>query len=594
MTPPPHLPKIPNAPLMAKGPMGCALEGRALLNSSIFNKGSAFTTQERIEFKLQGMLPSAVHTLEQQVERAYGQYKSRKDPMARNTFMASMKSQNEVLYYRLVERFVKEMFEVIYTPTESQAIAHYSEIYRRPDGCFLNIHDQDQVEAILAEWGLPEDVDYIVVTDGEEILGIGDQGVGGVCISTAKLVLMTLCGGIHPNRVIPVVLDCGTDNQKLLDDPLYLGLRHKRIRGEEYDRFVDTLVQSVKKLFPRAVLHFEDFGLSNARKLLETYRLQLPCFNDDVQGTGVVTLAAIDAAAHVANLKLEDLRMVIFGAGSAGAGIADQFNDTLKHGGRKKEEAKSQIWLVDKLGLLLESHGDKLTSAQRPYARAEKDWESNHTDSLVDIIREVKPHILIGCSTKAGAFTEEVVREMAKHVDRPIIFPLSNPTKLHEAQPEDIYNWTDGKALVATGSPFPSVKYNGEEYEVAECNNATAFPGIGLGTVLCRAKRVSDKMLTAAVKKLAQQSPALKDSKKGLLPDVTDVRRVSQMVAVAVIQQAVEEGLATEIGIPETEENLEEWVGLQMWEPVYRELKKVSVHGASRAAKGELGIGRQR
>ncbi|KAI5779991.1 hypothetical protein EDC01DRAFT_718831 [Geopyxis carbonaria] len=584
--------KLEEPPLAVKGDLECALEGRALLNSSVFNKGSAFTAEERKTFGLQGMLPNRVQTLEEQVERAYGQYKDRDGHMSKNMFMASMKYQNDVLYYKLIESHIKEMFPVIYTPTEGDAIEAYSHIFRRPDGCFLNIHEPEQIDSILAEWGTADEIDYIVATDGEEILGIGDQGVGGVLISTAKLVLMTLCGGIHPNRVLPVVIDCGTNNQDLLKDELYLGLRQPRIYGKQYDDFMSRFVHSVKERFPKAVLHLEDFGLGNARKLLEKYRPVLPLFNDDIQGTGVVTLAAINAAAWVTKMDLGDLRMVVFGAGSAGAGIADQFRDALIQGGKTKDEANKQVWLVDKPGLLLQSHDqdNKLTSAQKPYARADSEWENKDSTSLASIIAEVKPHVLVGCSTKPGAFTESAIREMSKHVERPIIFPLSNPTRLHEANPEDLYTWTDGKVLMATGSPFPPV----HGYEVAECNNATAFPGIGLGAVLSRASSVSDKMLVAAVKALAAESPALKDPKKGLLPDITDVRYISKKIACAVIKAAVEEGLSTTPDIPaEDDARLEEWVGMQMWEPVYRPLKKIDADTASRAAKGELGVGRR-
>ncbi|RPB14868.1 hypothetical protein P167DRAFT_572150 [Morchella conica CCBAS932] len=580
-------------PLAAKGPLECALEGRALLNSSFFNKGSAFTVQERKDFGLEGMLPVAIHTLEEQVERAYGQYSSRDSPLAKNSFMTSMKYQNDVLYYKLIGTHIKEMFSVIYTPTEGEAIENYSRLFRRPDGCFLNILEKDNIGPILSKFGKEEDIDYIVVSDGEEILGIGDQGVGGIGISTAKLVLTTLCAGVHPNRTLPVVLDCGTNNKVLIEDELYLGLRQPRVRGAEYDEFIEIFVQAVKKQFPKAMLHFEDFGLQNARRLLEQYRPQLTCFNDDVQGTGVVTMAAIMAAAKVAKMEVKDLRVVMFGAGTAGTGIADQFRDAVAAGGKSKEEATAQVWLVDKPGLLLKSHGDQLTTAQTTYAREDEEWSSKDTKDLVTIIREVKPHVLIGCSTRPKSFTEEVVKEMAKHVERPAIFPLSNPTKLHEASPEDIYAWTDGKALVATGSPFPPVEHNGKKFDIAECNNATAFPGIGLGCILSRATRLSDKMLVAAIASLAAQSPALKDPTRPLLPDVEDVRRISAQIACAVIKQAVEEGLNRIEDIPvDNEEDLLDWVKGQMWNPVYRPLKKVDKSTSSRAAKGELGIGR--
>ncbi|KAL3422218.1 malic enzyme [Phlyctema vagabunda] len=551
--------KFSHLPLSTSGPQDCALVGSALLNTPYLNKGSAFTAEERENFGLYGLLPQAVMSLDQQVKRAYQQYSTRSDDLAKNTFMTSMKEQNEVLYYKLIQEHLKEMFSIIYTPTEGEAIQNFSKLFRRPEGCFLNIEDIDRIHHDLSQWGHPEDIDYIVVTDGEEILGIGDQGVGGILISVAKLVLTTLCAGIHPNRTLAVVLDCGTDNEDLRNDPIYLGLNKPRVRGKKYDEFVDTFVKSARELFPRAYIHFEDFGLPNARRILDKYRPTIPCFNDDVQGTGCVTLAAVTAGLHVSNIKLTDMRMVIFGC-------------------------------VDKPGLLLKSQGGKLTPAQVEYAREDNDWEGKDHSDLLSVIKEVKPHVLIGTSTKPKAFTKDIVQEMASHVERPIIFPLSNPTRLHEADPKDISEWTKGKALIATGSPFPPVEYDGKKYEVAECNNSTCFPGIGLGCVLARVKLLSDKMLVSAVKALAAQSPALKDPSKGLLPDVINVREISVHIARAVIKQAVEEGLAQEKGIPDDDEELEEWIREQMWDPVYRPLRRVEVNSASRHAKGELGI----
>lgn len=584
-------PHFGHLPLSTSGPQDCALTGSALLNTPYFNKGAGFPPEERTKFKLTGLLPQHVATLETQVKRAYQQYSTRQDDLAKNTFMTSLAEQNQVLYFRLIQEHLKEMFSIIYTPTEGDAIQNYSRLFRRPDGCFLNINDIDRVHDDLAQWGGPEDIDYIVVTDGEEILGIGDQGVGGILISVAKLVLTTLCAGIHPNRTLPVVLDCGTDNEELLNDDLYLGLREPRARGKKYDDFVDRFVQSARKLYPRAYIHFEDFGLPNARRILDRYRPSIPCFNDDVQGTGCVTLAAMLAGLHVSNLKLSDLRMVVFGSGTAGTGIADQVRDAIAADtGKSKEEAALQIWCVDKPGLLLKSQDSKLTTAQIPYARKDSEWEGKKNDDLLSVIKEVHPHVLIGTSTRPKSFTKEIIQEMASHVDRPIIFPLSNPTRLHEASPEDINEWTKGKSLIATGSPFPPVKYEGREYEVAECNNSTCFPGIGLGCVLSRARLLSDKMLVAAVKALAAQSPALKDPDKGLLPDVVNVREISVHIARAVIKQAVEEGLATEEGIPAEDEMLEEWIREQMWDPVYRPLRFVEKEKASKLAMGEAGL----
>ncbi|MCJ1376194.1 NAD-dependent malic enzyme, mitochondrial [Loxospora ochrophaea] len=606
-------PKFGHLPLSTSGPQECALSGTALLRSPYLNKGSAFPSNERHDFKLFGLLPPNVQTLDEQVQRAYEQYSSRQNDLAKNTFMTSMKEQNEVLYYRvrgadgdcsdisgltsarrgqLIQDHLKEMFSIIYTPTEGDAIQNFSRLFRKPEGCFLNIYDQDRIHDNMAQFGDPEDIDYIVVTDGEEILGIGDQGVGGILISVAKLVLTTLCAGIHPSRTLPVVLDCGTHNKQLLDDELYLGLRRPRVRGKEYDQFVDTFVQSARKLYPRAYIHFEDFGLTNARRLLDLYRPHMSCFNDDVQGTGCVTLAAIMSGLHVSKLQLTDMRMVIFGSGTAGTGIADQVRDAISaDSGKSKEDAAGQIWCVDKPGLLLKSHGDRLTNAQIPFARDDNEWQGKSHGDLLAVVKEVKPHVLIGTSTRPKSFTEEIVKEMAKHVDRPIIFPLSNPTRLHEADPKDINEWTEGRALISTGSPFPPVEYNRRKYEVAECNNSTCFPGIGLGCVLSRSRLLSDKMLVAAVKALAAQSPALQDPDKGLLPDVVNVREISVRIAKEVIKQAVEEGLATEKDIPRDDNELEEWIREQMWEPRYRPLVRVEKEQASKIARGELGVG---
>ena len=492
------------------------------------------------------------------------------------------------------------MFSIIYTPTEGDAIQNFSRLFRRPEGCFLNIEDQDRIYENLAQWGSPADIDYIVVTDGEEILGIGDQGVGGILISVAKLVLTTLCAGIHPSRTLAVVLDCGTDNEELLNDELYLGLRRRRVRGKTYDDFVDKFVQSAGKLYPRAYIHFEDFGLANARRILDKYRPQIACFNDDVQGTGCITLAAIMSGLHVSKLALTDMRLVVFGAGTAGIGIADQVRDAIAtESGKSKADAAKQIWCVDKPGLLLKSmitnddNNDRLTPGQHPYARDDdaEGWHDKPHNDLLSVIRAVHPHVLIGTSTKPRAFTREVIQEMAAHVEHPIVMPLSNPTRLHEADPADINAWSDGKALIATGSPFPPIESSRRRYEVAECNNSTAFPGIGLGCVLSRARLLSDKMLVAAVKAIAAQSPALRDPDKGLVPDVVDVREISVKVARAVIRQAVEEGLATEKGIPEDEAELEEWVREQMWEARYRPLKRVEKRDATAYGRGEAGIG---
>ncbi|KAH8734645.1 hypothetical protein BGZ61DRAFT_341908 [Ilyonectria robusta] len=592
MSPSSSTPKFRNLPLSTSGPIDCALTGAALLNSAYLNKGSAFPADERRQFNLTGLLPQGIQTLEQQCKRAYQQYSTRADDLAKNTFLTSLNDQNEVLYYKLLQLHLKEMMSVVYTPTEGDAIQNYSRLFRRSEGCFLNIDDQDRVLHDLAQWGKPEDIDYIVVTDGEEILGIGDQGVGGVLISVAKLVLTTLCGGLHPNRTLPVVLDCGTDNEDLLNDDLYLGLRQKRVRGERYDAFVDTFVSAARKLYPQAYIHFEDFGLGNARRILDRYRPEFACFNDDVHGTGCVTLAAIMAGLHVSGQKLPDIRMVVFGAGSAGVGIADQVRDAIAaEGGISHDEAAKQIWLIDKPGLL--TTDTDTSDAQKGFAKSALEWKYKDT-TLQSVIETIKPNVLIGTSTVPGAFTESIVKAMAKNTPRPIILPLSNPTRLHEAKPADLLAWTDGKALVATGSPFDPVTGPWGEsgadvtIDIAECNNSVVFPGIGLGCVLARVAHLTDRMLVAAVEGLAALSPALTDSTAPLLPDVSSVRDVSVRIARNVIQTAIEEGEAMEEDIPSSEEELEEWIREQMWNPVYRPLKFVEMEGATRAARGEL------
>ncbi|KJR88975.1 malate dehydrogenase (oxaloacetate-decarboxylating) [Sporothrix schenckii 1099-18] len=601
-----HESRFGNLPLSVRGPMDCALRGTVLLNHSIFNKGSAFPPDERRTFALNGLLPAGEQTLEQQVHRAYEQYSTRADDLAKNTFLTSLHDQNHVLFFRLVQDHLDEMFSVIYTPTEGDAIQNYSRLFRRPEGCFLRIDDIDGVFDALAQWGTAEDIDYIVVTDGEEILGIGDQGVGGVLISRAKLILTTLCAGIHPNRTLGVVLDCGTDNQQLLDDALYLGLRQRRVRGQQYDRFVEAFVRAARHLFPQAYIHFEDFGLDNARRLLDTYRPQMACFNDDVQGTGCVTLAAILSGLHVSGEHLDDLRMVVFGAGSAGVGIADQVCDAIASKKKiSRAEAAKQIWLIDKPGLLTTEMAEqkKLSKAQQLFAKDGGAFKTSSSDrnsssssiGLLDVVNTIKPNVLVGTSTKPKAFTKDIVQAMASHVDRPIILPLSNPTRLHEAVPSNLLEWTDGRALIATGSPFPPVTgpwgKDGDDVEiqVAECNNSVVFPGIGLGAVLSRASRLSDAMLVAAVTAVADFSPALKDATAPILPGVDNVRPVSVHIARSVIRAAQKEGLATERGIPSEEDGddlLDEWIREQMWTPEYRPLRYVRMEDASRQAAG--------
>jgi malate dehydrogenase (oxaloacetate-decarboxylating) len=430
-------------------------------------------------------------------------------------------------------------------------------------------------------------IDLVVVTDAEAILGIGDQGVGGITISTSKAALYTLGAGINPNRILPVVLDVGTDNHALFADPLYMGWKKTRLRGKNYEKFVDDFITNCRELFPNAVIHFEDFGITNAYKFLERYKDKIPMFNDDIQGTGAVALAALLSALKASNQKLEDQRIVVYGAGSAGMGIAAQIQDGLEIiDGLSHKEALRRFWCVDRNGLLVESMGNALRHSQMPYARPDdevKGWELEnpeiHQMSLLDVIKNVKPTVLIGTSTHTRAFTEEIIKEMAKHVERPIIMPMSNPTALCEVIPEDALEWTDGKAFVATGSPFPPVELNGKEYRIAQTNNALIYPALGLGAILARSKTISPSMLMAGVHALASLSPVLEEPGAALLPDLADVRNVSVSVAAAVVRRAVQDNNAQDENtikvVKEGGNKLEELIKARMWDPVYRPLELV-------------------
>ncbi|PRT52938.1 NAD-dependent malic enzyme, mitochondrial [Wickerhamiella sorbophila] len=565
-----------------------AQTGQELLNNFQLNKGSAFSNEERRIFKMGGLLPTAVHTLDDQLDRAYNQFHMYPTDLLKNSFCESLKVQNETLYYALMRRHLKEMMRIIYTPTQGDAIANYSQLFRRPAGCFLDINQPDDIAHRMAHYGDAEDIDYICVTDAEGILGIGDQGVGGIGIAISKLVLMTVCGGIHPNRVIPVVLDCGTNNQKLLQNPLYMGNRHERVRGERYDKFLDNFVQTVKQRYPRAVLHFEDFGTAAAYKSLDLYRDQLPCFNDDIQGTGAVTLSALAGALHSTDRHMPDARTIIFGAGSAGCGIANQMVDKLvENDGLSRSEARKNIFLIDRNGLITSDMRDLMT-VQREYAVDPEDpcWKDIDRTSLLELVKAIQPHILIGCSTRPGSFTKEVVQEMCQHVDRPIILPLSNPTRLHEAQPSDLIEWTDGRVLLATGSPFDDVHGR----RISENNNCFIFPGIGLGAVLSRASTISKGMIAAAIDELATMSPVLKDPNGPLLPDISEITDISARVATSVVLRARDEGLARvedeispvsaeKIEIPADWDECYIWVLSQMWQPEYHRYRRAkTVH----------------
>jgi malate dehydrogenase (oxaloacetate-decarboxylating) len=547
------------------------LRGRQVLADPRINKGTAFSDAERTDLGITGLIPSATLTLRDQAARILAQYGRQPTDLARNVLLTEVHDRNEVLFYHLLTEHLREMLPIVYTPTVGQAIERYSHEYRRPRGVYLSIDHPELIERSLLAPGLgPDEVDLIVATDAGAILGIGDWGAGGIHIAVGKLAVYTAAGGIDPNRALPVMLDVGTDRQSLLDDPLYVGNRHPRVQAAEYDRFVDAFVGAVSRLFPRALLHWEDIGIGNARRLLDRYRHRLLTFNDDIQGTGAVNLAAVLAAIRATGTRLSDQRVMIFGAGTAGTGIADQLLAAMTGEGMSAAQASARFWLLDRAGLIT-SEMPGLSDAQRRYARDPAEVSGWHRDAelggigLAEAVRRVHPTILIGTSARPGAFTEGIVREMARHVERPMILPMSNPTELAEAVPADIIRWTEGRGLVAAGSPFDPVTYNKITYVIAQANNALIFPGLGLGVIAARTTRVTDHMLAAAARAV---SDLVDTSARGapLLPQVEELRETSLAVAVAVVRAACADGVAT----ARIDGDLQESVRALMWDPVYR------------------------
>lgn len=521
--------------------------GHDLLDNPRLNKGSAFSQQERAIFKLEGKLPYQVESIEEQIERTYKQYSAFTSDLSKNIYLNNLHDTNETLFYRLVGEHIQEMLPIIYTPTIGEAVEKFSLELRRPRGIYISYPDMDRMDEIIANRANYL-VDIVVVTDGEGVLGIGDQGIGGMNICIGKLMCYVLCAGVNPLKKLAVTLDVGTNNQHLLNDPMYLGWRHERISQEQYDEFIDKFVTCIRKHLPTAFLHWEDFGRENARRNLERYRDKFCTFNDDVQGTGAVTLAAILAGIHTAGSNLVDERIVFFGAGTAGTGIADQLFAAMLRQGLSEEDARKRFYLIDRQGVLVDDMKG-LTPFQKPYARsaeeiAQWDFEGDNAD-LLAVINNVKPTILIGCSAVSGAFNEQVVTTMAQHVERPIILPLSNPTSHAEAHPANLYKWSQGRALVATGSPFGEINYEGKKIRIAQSNNAFIFPGLGLGVIACRPKLLTDKMIWAAAEALSKCSPAFDDPSAPLLPDLADIQSISYKVATAVIEQARKENLDT-------------------------------------------------
>ncbi|KAG9082409.1 NAD-dependent malic enzyme, mitochondrial [Ceratobasidium sp. 370] len=562
-------------------PIQTRLRSDALLNTPRLNKGAAFSREERAIFGLEGFLPYDIHTLELQAERAWNQLQKQPSNLLKHAFLASLRDQNQVLFYRLMQDRLSELLSILYTPTAGEAIQQFSHLFRRPTGCFLSYPNADgmraqleaHVEALNPQPDVsdpnPGPIDLVVVTDSEAILGIGDQGVGGITIATSKAALYTLGAGLNPNRILSVVLDVGTDNHLLFSDPLYMGWKHTRVRGDPYNRFVDKFIQHVSSLFPDALIHFEDFGNANAQRLLDKYQSR----------TGAVALAALMSAARITGTKLADSRIVLYGVGSAGLGIVNQIRQgMILVDGLTREEANKRFWCIDADGLLLKS-SPNLRPGQEEYARdpAEtvgwsRETEEQEAYRLIDVVRAVKPTILIGTSTHSKGFTEDVVREMAKGCERPVIMPLSNPTSLAEIDPIDAMAWTDYKALCATGSPFPVIPMpDGTRHKVSEANNAICYPALGLGTVISRSRTLSPGMIMAGVQALAKLAP---DDGRSLLPDMANVREVSVHIAAAVARRAIEDGHAR-VKIDGDTEDIEEYIKKRMWDPKYRPLELI-------------------
>jgi malate dehydrogenase (oxaloacetate-decarboxylating) len=552
------------------------LSGYDLLNSPRLNKGTAFSEQERDVFALHGLLPPHDGTLEQQLERRKKALENQPSNFAKYSFLRDLQDTNETVFYSLIANNIEELLPIVYTPTVGEGCQRFSEIWRKPRGLFISYPNKNRIEQMLSD-SRYDDVRCIVVSDGERILGLGDQGAGGMGIPIGKMALYTALAGIPPEHCLPVLLDVGTDNEERLNDPIYVGWQHKRVRSPEYDEFVETFVSAVKRRWPHILLQWEDFAGSNAARLLERYRDQLCTFNDDIQGTAAVTTATLLAAVNATGLPLKEQTIAILGFGSAGLGIANLMLTAMKEAGLNEEEAYKRFYAVDRYGLLVEGGKDILPS-QQAFARKKDDvkgWVRTGTNeiTLLDVVRNAKVTVLVGVSGQTGAFTEEAVREMAKHTGRPVIFPLSNPTSHEEATPADLLKWTDGRALVGTGSPFAPVTVNGKTFHIAQTNNSYIFPGLALGILASKAKRVTNGMIMAAAKKLAELSPTQQDKNANLLPPISDSRKVGLLVGETVGKQAIADGVA---GVADVQSFVRE-LHAYVWEPVYEPYERLSM-----------------
>ncbi|AZQ11579.1 NAD-dependent malic enzyme [Shewanella khirikhana] len=557
-----------------KRPLYLPFAGPAILEAPLINKGSAFTEEERIFFNLEGLLPYAIETIEEQASRAYDQFKSFSNDLDKHIYLRNIQDTNETLFYRLVQNHIAEMMPIIYTPTVGLACERFSKNYRRNRGLFISYPNKDRIDDILNN-STRHKVKIIVVTDGERILGLGDQGIGGMGIPIGKLSLYTSCGGISPAYTLPITLDVGTDNPHLLEDPMYMGWRHPRIGGDEYAEFIEAFMEAVHRRWPDVLIQFEDFAQKNAMPLLDRYKDKYCCFNDDIQGTAAVTVGSLLAACKAANTQLSAQRIAFLGAGSAGCGIAEAIVAQMVSEGISDEQARSQVFMVDRWGLLLDNMPNLLPFQQKLAQKVDtvNQWQDfSDNMSLLNVVNNAKPTVLIGVSGAPGLFTEEIIRAMHSHCERPIVFPLSNPTSRVEATPKDILHWTNGQALVATGSPFEPVVVDDVTYDIAQCNNSYIFPGIGLGVLACGAKRVSDEMLMASSRALAECSPLAINGTGALLPPLEEIHKVSKHIAFAVAKVAIAQGHALDT----TDELLEQSIEANFWYPEYRRYKRTS------------------
>jgi malate dehydrogenase (oxaloacetate-decarboxylating) len=544
-----------------------SLSGYDLINAPRLNKGTAFTDKERDAFALHGLLPPHVGTLEEQLERRMQALDNEATPFTKYALLRDLQDINETLFYALVVGNVEKLLPLVYTPAVGEGCQRFSEIWRKPRGLFISYPNKDRIALILSH-SRYDDVRCIVVSDGERILGLGDQGAGGMGIPIGKMALYTALGGIHPEHCLPILLDVGTDNEDRLKNPIYIGWRNNRVRGQEYDDFVDAFVQAVKARWPHVLLQWEDFAGNNAARLLARYRNQLCTFNDDIQGTAAIATATLISAINVTGVPLEKQRIVVFGFGSAGLGITELLTQFTEDRGVGKDEARARFYGIDQYGLITARRAN-VNAEQLPYARNEEEVQSwrqpNGEITLTDVIRHVQPTVLIGVSGQAGAFTEEAVREMAKHVERPVIFPLSNPTSRSEATPQNLMDWTEGRALVGTGSPFEPVNVGGRRVSVAQTNNSYIFPGLALGIVASRAKHVTDTMVKAAATELVRHLPTQKNKGGSLLPPLSEARALGRLIGEAVGRQAILDGEAQVTSVDELLQGIEG----NIWEPVY-------------------------